>query len=48
MYRLQILLENEGCAIKDKMEIIFKDDYDVLIIASPIYMYNVTSATFLQ
>ncbi len=38
--------KNEGCAIKDKMEIIFKDDYDVLIIASPIYMYNVTPPLF--
>lgn len=38
--------KNEGCAIKDKMEIIYKDDYDVIIIASPVYMYNVTPPLF--
>lgn len=38
--------KNEGCAIKDKMEVIFKDDYDLLVIASPIYMYNVTPPLF--
>ncbi len=30
--------KNEGCSIKDNMAVILKDDYDVLIIASPIYI----------
>ncbi|HOZ89231.1 MAG TPA: flavodoxin family protein [Bacilli bacterium] len=38
--------QNIGCAIKDKMSIIYEDDYDLLIVASPIYMYNVTPPLF--
>jgi len=38
--------ENEGCSIKDKMDIIYNDDYDTIIIASPIYMSNVTPPLF--
>lgn len=38
--------EKEGCCIKDEMEIIWKDDYDVLIIASPLYMSFVTPPLF--
>ena len=38
--------ENEGCCIKDKMEIISKDDYDVLVIASPLYMSFFTPPLF--
>lgn len=38
--------KNEGCNIKDSMEIIYKDDYDILVLASPIYMYNMTPAMF--
>ncbi len=30
--------KQEGCAIKDGMEKIYKDDYDTIIVASPIYM----------
>ena len=28
--------EKEGCCMKDEMEILWKDDYDVLVIASPV------------
>lgn len=38
--------KNEGCSIKDKMDIIYNDDYDTIIIASPIYMSNVTPPLF--
>ena len=38
--------QNIGCSIKDKMTVIYEDDYDILIIASPIYMYNVTPPLF--
>ncbi len=38
--------EKEGCCIKDEMEILRKDDYDVLIIASPLYMSFVTPPLF--
>ena len=38
--------EKEGCCIKDEMEILWKDDYDVLIIASPLYMSFVTPPLF--
>lgn len=38
--------ENEGCCIKDKMEIINSDDYDVLVIASPLYMSFLTPPLF--
>lgn len=37
---------NEGCSIKDKMEELYKEDYDLLILASPVYMYNVTPPVF--
>ena len=38
--------ENKGCSTKDKMNIIAKDDYDIVIIASPIYMSYVTPPLF--
>lgn len=33
---------NEGCVIKDDMKIIWNDDYDCIILASPVYMCNLT------
>ena len=38
--------KNEGCAIKDKAQELYNDDYDILILASPVYMYNVTPPCF--
>ncbi len=38
--------KNEGCSIKDDLEKVYKDDYDILVIASPVYMYNVTPPMF--
>lgn len=38
--------KHEGCSIKDNMEKLYKDDYDILILASPVYMYNVTPPMF--
>jgi len=38
--------ENEGCSISDKMDAIWKDDYDVLVLASPLYMSFVTPPLF--
>ena len=38
--------KNVGCAINDDMNIVLKDDYDVVIIASPIYMSYVTPPLF--
>ena len=38
--------ENKGCSIKDRMEIVLKDDYDILIIASPIHMGFVSPPLF--
>lgn len=38
--------KNEGCSIDDDMKIIWKDDYEILVIASPVYMYNVTPPLF--
>lgn len=39
--------KNEGCSIKgDDMDIIWKDDYDIIVIASPVYMHNVTPPLF--
>ena len=38
--------EKEGCSIRDEMNILWKDDYDVLIIASPLYMSFVTPPLF--
>ena len=38
--------ENEGCCIRDEMDILWKDDYDVLILASPLYMSFVTPPLF--
>ena len=38
--------EKEGCCMKDDMEILWKDDYDVLVIASPLYMSFVTPPLF--
>jgi multimeric flavodoxin WrbA len=34
--------KNEGCSINDDMKIIWDDDYDIIVVASPVYMYNVT------
>ena len=38
--------KNKGCSINDKMSLILKDDYDVLLIASPVYMSFVTPPLF--
>lgn len=38
--------ENEGCSIRDEMDILWRDDYDVLILASPLYMSFVTPPLF--
>ncbi len=38
--------ENEGCCIQDEMDILWKDDYDILILASPLYMSFVTPPLF--
>ena len=38
--------ENEGCCIRDNMDTLLKDDYDVLIIASTLYMSFVTPRLF--
>ena len=34
--------KKKGCAIKDKMQLIYEDDFDNVVIASPIYMSNLT------
>ncbi len=38
--------KNEGCSIRDEMDILWRDDYDVLILASPLYMSFVTPPLF--
>ncbi len=38
--------ENEGCSIRDRMDNLWKDDYDVLVLASPLYMSFVTPPLF--
>ena len=38
--------EKEGCPVRDEMDILWKDDYEVLIIASPLYMSFVTPPLF--
>ena len=38
--------ENEGCSIQDRMDSLWKDDYDVLVLASPLYMSFVTPPLF--
>lgn len=38
--------KHKGCAIHDKMDLVYKDDYEVVIIASPIYMSYVTPPLF--
>ena len=38
--------EKEGCRVRDEMDILWKDDYDVVIIASPLYMSFVTPPLF--
>lgn len=38
--------KNKGCAIRDDMDKLYKDDYDNVIIASPVHMYNLTPPTF--
>ncbi len=32
----------KGCVIKDDMAMIYKDDFDTVVIASPLYMSNLT------
>ncbi len=31
-----------GCAIHDRMDMVYADDYDVLVVASPLYMSTLT------
>ncbi len=38
--------KNKGCCRNDRMEIISKDDYDVIVIASPLYMEFLTPPLF--
>jgi multimeric flavodoxin WrbA len=38
--------KNEGCVKSDDMNIIYDNDYDNVIVASPIYMSNVTPPLF--
>lgn len=38
--------EHEGCSITDQMDVLWKDDYDTLVIASPLYMSFVTPPLF--
>ena len=38
--------ENEGCRIRDRMDVLRKNDYDVLVLASPLYMSFVTPPLF--
>lgn len=38
--------EKEGCSVKDAMDRLRQDDYDVLVIASPLYMSFVTPPLF--
>ena len=38
--------KNKGCSQKDRMDVVLNDDYDVLIIASPVYMSNLTPPLF--
>lgn len=39
-------VKNIGCAINDKMDLVKRDDYDIVIIASPLYMSFVTPPLF--
>ena len=34
--------ENKGCIINDDMQLIYEDDFDNVVIASPLYMSNLT------
>lgn len=38
--------KKEGCSINDRMTDIWEDDYDVIIVASPVYMFNLTPPLF--
>ena len=38
--------KNKGCSMQDKMSFILKDDYDIVLIASPVYMSFVTPPLF--
>lgn len=38
--------KNSGCSIRDRMDRVWKDDYDIVILASPVYMFNVTPPVF--
>ena len=38
--------KDEGCSIKDGMEKVVRDDYDVIVLASPIYMSYITPPLF--
>lgn len=31
-----------GCVIRDGMDIVYADDYDIVVVASPLYMSNLT------
>ena len=43
----RVCWKKEGCSIKnDEMEIIWKEDYDIIVVASPVYMFNVTPPLF--
>ncbi len=34
--------EHMGCVIRDGMDAVYADDYDVVVVASPLYMSNLT------
>ena len=38
--------EQEGCAIRDGMDLLWQDDYSILILASPLYMSSLTPPLF--
>jgi multimeric flavodoxin WrbA len=38
--------KSKGCAIDDKMRLIYDDDFDNVVIASPIYISNLTPPLF--
>ncbi len=46
MKKTRYCWEKEGCCIRDETDILWKDEYDVLIIASPLYMSFVTPPLF--
>ena len=38
----RVCVEKKGCVIEDDMQLIYADDFDNVVIASPIYMSNLT------